>query len=135
VQKANELGGITLHDAVIKAIRESNLEEGCNVAIIPLQSPRATVYMDIEVETLRQQSLYEETLAETIAEADPRDAMDTILEQLRNAAMAIHDPHQFTVELMRTLVTLTAAYEWSLKNQQAFHPPTGMEPPSNPNER
>lgn len=103
---------VTLEQAVWKAMEISDLKLDCSVAIFPISSNREEIYMSIERELLRQEAVLECPMHEKF-QADPRDLITLVMEQLRQCATSLISPQMFYTALLRTGCVLIAGLQWT----------------------
>lgn len=102
---------ITLDQAVCRAVIEMDLKRPSSFAIFPIGSGRENIYMAIERELLRQEQALGGRMWEKLGN-DPRELVTLIMEQLREAAVAVINPTTFQIAILRTCCLLIACMTW-----------------------
>lgn len=106
---------MTLDQAVWKAAEMTSFSSECHFAIFPMGSGREDYYMAVEREMLRQEAdpSFEGKKMWQLLGNDPRDLVTATMEQLRECAVSLIQPHQFQSSLLRVAVLLIACLQWT----------------------
>jgi len=105
--------GLSLQEACQVAISKVPGDLDCGCLVIPADSPRTQIYMEIEGEIMRQEQADGEFIVDAIADNDPRDAIELVMEQLRDCALSLGKPQQLVVTFLRLAVLAVTALQWA----------------------
>lgn len=109
-----EYPGACLERSVMAEVKFASLQSPCDLILLPSDSPRAEIYMEIE-QALREAEAYEgKPLIDCVVqnEHDPRECVLFLGEILRECAKNVLSPQSLEVCILRTCVGAVTCLQW-----------------------
>lgn len=104
-----------LDDAIQKEIEFASLQSPCNLILLPSDSPRAQIYMEIEQATREVEASEGKPLIECVVqnEHDPREAVLFLGEALRECAKNVLQPQALEQCFLRVCIGAITCLMWT----------------------